>query len=185
MKITANEEYGLRILLRIAVLTRTKAEQEGKDPSDCLNHLASLNDIAQHEGITTDYAMTFITLLRNSNLIESVRGKNGGYKLNRNPEEINLLEVMHALGDTPYNEEFCESHAGKLENCIHADNCSIRSVWSSVANLFNNVLAQVTLLDLLNDEVKLNQKLSTYTNELAEQINSKMSGENSAWRNLA
>ena len=56
MKITAQEEYGLRCLLQVAVLTQ-------KD------ELVSLENIAKAEHITTDYAAKLLTVLRQANLI--------------------------------------------------------------------------------------------------------------------
>ena len=81
MKITANEEYGLRIILRVAKLL------------SCGVELVSLHDIAQAEGISIENTAAILSHLREANLIESVRGKYGGYKLARTPQQINLYDI--------------------------------------------------------------------------------------------
>ena len=148
MKISSNEEYGLRILLTIAKLSEEKQS------------LVTLNEIANKEGITTDYSMIFITLLKKASLIESIRGKNGGYKLLKTPEEITLLEVSKALSEEIFGPEYCDAHTGgKQEHCIHNSSCSIRSVWSSITGLVNNVLGKVSLRELMQAEGDLEKEL--------------------------
>lgn len=154
MKITSNEEYGLRIILRVAKIASADHNKEDR--------LVTLNEIASNEGITSDYAMIFITALKNSKLLESVRGKNGGYKLTKKPEKINLLEVSKAMTAEIFNAEYCDKHSGgQMEHCIHGNECSIRSVWSTVASVLNNILANITLDQLMkHDEAELNKILS-------------------------
>ncbi len=151
MKITSNEEYGLRILLRIAKLSK---ESSGS--------LVTLNEISKHEGITTDYAMIFITCLKNAGFVESVRGKNGGYKLTKEPKNITLHDISKSLTSDIFGENYCDKHSGgQMEHCVHTNDCSIRSVWSTVTNVVNNVLSNITLEQLMdNDEESLNKLLN-------------------------
>ncbi len=146
MKITAQEEYGVRCLLQVASLT-LKGE------------LASLEDIAKSEHITTDYAAKILTTLRQANLVESVRGKRGGYKLTRPPEKIYLDEVVRSLSGELFESESCQQFPGNDLKCIHINCCSIRSVWMSISQILSTLLKRVSLSDLLSKEDVLTKYL--------------------------
>ena len=146
MKITSQEEYGLRCLLQVAMLTLK-------------NELASLEDIAKAEHITTDYAAKLLTVLRQTNLIESVRGKNGGYKLSKPPEQIYLDEVIRALSGELFETESCQQFTGNDSKCIHISCCSIRSVWMSISQILFSLLKKISLKDLLEKEDLLTKYL--------------------------
>ena len=139
MKITAQEEYGLRCLLQVAVLT-------------VKDELASLEDIAKAEHITTDYAAKLLTVLRQTNLIQSVRGKNGGYKLSRPPEKIYLDEVIRSLSGELFESESCQQFPGNDSKCVHISCCSIRSVWMSISQVLFGMLERISLFDLISKE---------------------------------
>ena len=139
MKITAQEEYGLRCLLQVAQLTAK-------------NELASLEDIAKAEHITVDYAAKLMSILRQVNLVESVRGKNGGYKLTKSPEKIYLDEVIRALSGEIFETESCQQFPGNDLKCVHISCCSIRSVWLSVSTILSDIFKQITLKNLLEKE---------------------------------
>ena len=146
MKITSQEEYGLRCLLQVAQLTVN-------------DELASLDNIAKAEHITPDYAAKLLMGLRQANFVESVRGKNGGYKLIRPPDKIRLDEVIRALSGELFETESCQQFTGNDSKCIHLSCCSIRSVWFSVSSILFNVLRQITLKDLLEKEDILSKYL--------------------------
>ena len=146
MKITAQEEYGVRCLLQVASLT-LKGE------------LASLEDIAKSEHITTDYAAKILTTLRQANLVESVRGKRGGYKLTRPPEKIYLDEVIRSLSGELFESQSCQQFPGNDLKCIHISCCSIRSVWLSISHILFSMLKRVSLSDLLSKEDVLTKYL--------------------------
>ena len=146
MKITAQEEYGLRCLLQVAHLT-LKGE------------LASLEDIAKNEHITTDYAAKLLTTLRQANLVQSLRGKAGGYKLIKPPEKIYLDEVIRSLSGELFESESCQQFPGNDSKCIHISCCSIRSVWFSISHFLFNILKQITLKDLMEKEDILSKYL--------------------------
>ena len=146
MKITAQEEYGLRCLLQVAQLTL-------KD------NLTSLEDIAKAEHITTDYAAKLLSLLRQANFIESVRGKAGGYKLAKTPENIYLDEVIRSLSGELFESQSCQQFPGNDSKCIHISCCSIRSVWMSISQVLFGMLKRISLKDLLEKEDFLTKSL--------------------------
>lgn len=123
------------------------------------HELASLEDIATNEHMTTDYAAKLLSVLRNANLIESVRGKSGGYKLARTPGEIKLDKVIMVLSGELFEVNSCEQFTGNDSKCVHINCCSIRSVWFSVSHILFTLLKQVTLEDLLKKEDLLSKYL--------------------------
>ena len=151
MKITAYEEYGLRIILRLAKLQNNA------------NTLVSLNEIASAEGISAENTAAILAKLKEAKLIESVRGKFGGYKLSKSPAEINLYQVVNGISKKTFDIDFCDSHSGNQEICVHANDCSVRSVWSSVHSLVNNFLASISLEKLMLREVDLNLEIQQNT----------------------
>src|SRR3954452_4189730 len=120
MKISAQEEYGLRCLLRLA--------QSGPKAS------ATLPEIAAAEGLSVPYAAKLLSVLRQAGLIESVRGRSGGYHLARRPEDIRLGAVMRALGEPLFEDPaYCERHAPEPGGaCVHNDSCTLRALWQTL-----------------------------------------------------
>lgn len=143
MKITAQEEYGLRCLLQLA---RGNAE-EGM----------TVKEIARQEGLSPAYVEKLLRLLSQMGLIHSVRGIKGGYLLNRDPKEISLGMVVQALGKVPTTNEICDRFTGNRTACIHIDNCCIRSAWATLTHKIQSFLDATSVADLLGTEAKANQ----------------------------
>lgn len=141
MKITAHEEYGLRIILRLARLLRSSS-----------SGLVSINEIASAEGISYENTAAIISKLKDSSLVESTRGKHGGYKLSRPSSTINLYQIIDALGEASFGIDFCNKHSGTQESCVNSSDCSVRPVWSSLNSLVNNFLAGISLESLVQEE---------------------------------
>jgi Rrf2 family protein len=142
MHLSPTEEYGIRCCLQLARL----------EPG---SHL-SASEIAKREGLTSPYVGKLMFLLRKAKLVEGVRGIQGGFRLCRAPEKINLSEVMRSLSaPQPFGksrEEFCGQFSGNEEKCVHMNNCSLRPIWEVLTGYFDRVLGQVTLKDLIGDE---------------------------------
>src|SRR5262245_11184528 len=99
MKITAQEEYGLRCLLQLA-----RAEE---------GHSLTIPEIAVAEGLSGPYVAKLLAVLRQAGLLESVRGRSGGYRLAHPPSEITLGTVLRVLGEPLFEEPaYCQQHAG-------------------------------------------------------------------------
>jgi Rrf2 family protein len=138
MKITSQEEYGIRILLRIA---NTDSPEGMTIP--CLS---------EAEGLSQHYVAKLCRLLRMNGLIRSTRGKEGGYFLAKAPDETPVNEVLAILGGKLFSQEFCQNHSGTLEACNHSCACSVRSIWQLVQESVDQVLNQYTLQDLIDWE---------------------------------
>jgi Rrf2 family protein len=135
MKLSSQEEYGLRCLLHI-----------GRQPA---GGSLTIPEISRAEGISEPYAAKLLRILRQEGFINSVRGQSGGYALARPPAEIVIGEVLAALGGRFYESDFCERHAGTEDLCTHGVDCSIRTLWMALQGAVDRVLNKITLADLL------------------------------------
>jgi Rrf2 family transcriptional regulator, iron-sulfur cluster assembly transcription factor len=147
MKITAQEEYGLRCLLRLS-------EAEG----DSL----TLPDLAAAEGLSIPYVAKLMGVLKQSGLVDSERGRTGGYRLSRPPAEIGLGSLLLQLGEPLFDEPgYCQKHAGQAEDgvCVHNGACSLRALWQTLESWMRGTLNQITLADLLQNEGQITEML--------------------------
>ena len=138
MKITAQEEYGLRILLRIAGC---------KDPDGM-----SIPQLSEAEGISPHYVAKLARILRLEGFINSTPGYKGGYILAKPANEIIINDVLKGLGGALYDKKFCGTHTGSLRLCVNSVDCSSRSLWKMIQFTVDQLLDKITLADLVNQE---------------------------------
>jgi Rrf2 family protein len=144
MKVSAQEEYGLRCLLQLAHL---------KD-----GEYLTLGQIAAREGISAANAGKLLWILNKAGLVRSVRGTKGGYCLARPASEIRLNEIIKIL-DENVLESHCKSYTGLLDVCIHTGNCGIRPVIVNLHEIVQQALSGITLAQLLGTEARVDQVL--------------------------
>ena len=147
MKITAQEEYGLRCVLQLA------REQTADSDGNLEPGAVFVRDIAEREGLSVAYVEKILWTLSHSGIVESVRGPKGGYRLTRPCGEISLGEVMRALGGIPSEEEICSQFTGNQDVCVHHDGCGLKPVWTSITDFVNNVFDRVPISTLLTGSV--------------------------------
>jgi len=140
MRLTAQEEYGLRCLLQVA------REQGGS---------ITTPEIATSEGLTQAHVHKLMRLLRRGGLVKSVRGRHGGYQLARQAEQINVGAALAALGESFYSSEFCREHTGSERTCVRNSDCSIRSLWIAIDHAVQRALQSTKLSDLLRTEPEM------------------------------
>ena len=142
MKISAQEEYGLRCLVQLATL---------KD-GDSL----TLPQIAEREGISTANAGKLMWLLNKAGFVHSTRGTKGGYFLARPATEIHLNEIIKVL-DEEVLSAHCESFTGVMEKCVHTGDCGIRPVIVGLHEIVENALSRITLAQLVGTELTVSE----------------------------
>ena len=141
MKISAQEEYGLRCLLQLA-------------RADTIGESLTLAQMAQLEGISTANAGKLLWILSKAGLVQSTRGIKGGYSLAKPASEIHLNQVIRVLEGEPA-ESHCKSYAGVLDACVHTGDCGIRPVIVELHQIVDNALADITLSQLLGTEANV------------------------------
>lgn len=138
MKLSAQEEYGLRCLMTLA---RAK-------PGASM----SIPQISQAEHISGPNAAKLLRVLKRGGYVVALRGQTGGYALARPPAEINVGEVLASLGGRFFDAGFCGRHSSATRGCGHNTDCSVRSVWRLVQSAVDDVLGRLSLADLLVEE---------------------------------
>jgi Rrf2 family protein len=145
MKITAQEEYGLRILIRIAGC---------RDDNGM-----SIPQLSEAEGLSTHYVAKLTRILRMGEIINSTPGIKGGYILSRPAGDIRIKDVLQILGGVLFNADFCGAHKGAVKLCTNSVDCSARSLWQMIQYTVDQLLDKVSLKDLVNTEKESTQFL--------------------------
>lgn len=148
MKISAQEEYGLRILLRIA---RCKPEEN-----------MSIPVLSNLEGVSPAYVGKLTGALRKAGFINSNPGNVGGYILSRPADEININEVLKSLGGSLFDKDFCGDFTGTTKFCTNSLDCSVRSLWRIIQFSVDRILDKITLQDLIATEVNSTKTLMSF-----------------------
>lgn len=143
MKISAQEEYGLRCLLQLAMLKEDES--------------LTLPQIAEREGISAANAGKLMWLLNKAGFVHATRGTKGGYSLARPADEVYLSEVIKILDEDEIGNH-CESYTGVLEKCVHKGDCGIRPVIVGLHEIVQNALSQITLAQLVGTEKKVDER---------------------------
>ena len=134
MKLSSQEEYGLRCLLRVG--------REGTSGR------VTISELSRAEGISEPHAAKMMRILREGGFVTSTRGQSGGYALSRPAEQINVGEVLAALGGRLYEPSCCDTHDLGVEH-VHR---RARMLQTAV----DQVLGKITLKDLLVSEREMN-----------------------------
>ncbi|MGH9941764.1 MAG: RrF2 family transcriptional regulator [Pyrinomonadaceae bacterium] len=144
MKVSAQEEYGLRCLLQLATVGG-----EG---------FLTLTQIAEREGISVANAGKLLWILNKAGLVKSLRGTKGGYTLARPADEIHLSEIIKVL-DEDVLASHCNSYTGVLDACVHTGNCGIRPVIVGLHDVVQRALSGITLAQLVGTEANVETTL--------------------------
>lgn len=129
MKISTRGRYALRVMIDLAI--------NGKE-----NYI-SLKDIANRQEISMKYLEQIVSILNKAGLVDTLRGNNGGYKLNRKPSEYRVGDILRvAEGDlTPV---YCVH-----EECSRKKNCKTYSFWKGLDQVISDYVDSKTLEDLI------------------------------------
>jgi Rrf2 family protein len=138
MKLSSQEEYGLRCLLQLARAGAGAA--------------LTIAEMSEREGISAPNVAKIMRILRRAGLVRSTRGKSGGYHLARPAPEVRALDVLAALGGRLFDPSFCDRHAGVEAHCLNTRDCSIRPVLRGLQDAVDQVLGELTLASLLASE---------------------------------
>lgn len=134
--LTKKAKYALKALLFLG-------EMYGSDP-------VLISDLAEKEGIPKKFLELILLNLKYKGILQSRKGKGGGYLLGRPPETITLGEVIRAL-DGPLAPIPCVSQTAyvKCDECVDEKTCGIRLVMKQVRDETAKILDGTTLADLL------------------------------------
>ena len=144
MRVTTWTEYSLIISLHLA-----KRGGTGSGP-------VAARELADAEKLPADYVEQILLRLRRAGLVESVRGAKGGYLLARHPSTISVRDVMTASEHQTF-EVNCASYPVDAERCSPGSTCSIRPVWQALQQRVDDLLAGISLADLMKEEPQVQE----------------------------
>ena len=132
MKLSKKSRYGLRALIDLAVNSRTE--------------LVSLGSIAQRNDISAQYLEHVFSALRKGHIVKSMKGSQGGYFLEREPEEITVAQIVEALeGTSDLEDEVDRNNVGR------GDQEAIQHlIIDRINDCVQEILEDVTLKDLVD-----------------------------------
>ena len=109
----------------------------------------SLKVVAERQNISMKYLEMIIAHLKKADLVESTRGKEGGYRLSREPHAYPIFEILNCMED---NLAPVACIQDGTVNCEKAGECQTLPMWKELDDITNAYLSSVTLQDLVTGE---------------------------------
>jgi Rrf2 family protein len=136
--ISKKAKYALKALLFLA------KDFSNKKPS-------LISEIAEKEQIPKKFLETILLELKNDGILQSIKGKGGGYLLRLKPEDVTLAKIIRTI-DGPIAPVLCVSlhFYGKCDDCSNEEKCRIRPVMEKIRDANLAVYEKTMLSDLLN-----------------------------------
>ena len=135
MKLTSKGRYAVMALVDLARF-------------DDINPV-SLRDISLRQGISLDYLEQIFSKLKKNEIVKSIRGTQGGYVLNKNPNDIKLTNIFHAV-DEKVKTVQCKKESKRGCNG-KATKCITHNLWDELELHINTFFENKSLKDLLNN----------------------------------
>ncbi|MDD6284392.1 MAG: RrF2 family transcriptional regulator [Firmicutes bacterium] len=132
MLVSSKGRYALRVMLELAKVDDEK--------------YIALGTIADEQEISEKYLESIISTLSKAGMVEGLRGKGGGYRLNRAPDEYTVGEILRLTEGTLAPVSCLDCGPSK---CHRASNCKTLPMWEKLDAIIANYLDSVTLADLL------------------------------------
>jgi len=125
----------------------------------------TLSDISSCQGISLSYLEQLFSMLRQSGLVEGVRGPGGGYRLSKPPAQISVADIIIAVDESIDNTN-CQGHL----DCNKGERCMTHHLWNDLSKQLLAFLSAITLSEFIKDpEVR---KISVRLDETARRISS-------------
>ena len=133
----------------MAGMFSTKGQYALRAMADLAQHdgWVSLGDVAKRQNISRKYLEQVISLMSKAGYVESLRGKGGGYRLTKKPEEYTLGQILRAAEGSLAPVACLDCTRGRL--CPIMDSCSTISVWRDLGKVTSDYLNNKTLADIL------------------------------------
>lgn len=130
MRLTTKGRYAVTAMLDLALHTE-------RGP-------VSLADISARQGISLSYLEQLFARLRQCNLVQSVRGPGGGYRLLGSTADISVAQVVDAVSES-LDATRCEGKG----NCHEGEVCLTHHLWESLSAQIHQFLSNISLADLV------------------------------------
>lgn len=131
MRLTTKGRYAVTAMLDLAIHGQSKP--------------VSLNDISGRQGISLSYLEQLFAKLRRCDLVSSVRGPGGGYRLARTGAQISIAQVVDAV-----NESMDATRCQGKGDCQDGDQCLTHHLWQDLSAQIHAFLNDITIADLVD-----------------------------------
>ncbi len=136
MKISTKGRYAIRVMLDLA--------------EHNTGAFIPLMDIAERQEISEKYLEAIVSVLSKSGFVQSLRGKGGGYRLTRTPEQYTAGSILKAVEGSLAPVSCLDS---AVNTCPRAADCKTLKMWEDFDRLVDNYFEGITLADLMNPEL--------------------------------
>ena len=133
--ISTRGRYALRVMIDLA-----EHIDEGYIP---------LQTIAKRQGISEKYLESILAVLSKAGLLDAVRGKGGGYRLTRSPDQYTVAEIL-LLTEGSLAPVSCLTPGAPV--CERMANCRTYTMWKGLNDLIADYFGKITLADLAAPE---------------------------------
>lgn len=146
--ISKKTKYAINALVYLA------KEDKGHTP-------IQISKIAESENIPRKFLEAILLDLKNAGILNSRKGKSGGYFLQKSPDDINIADVMR-LFDGPIALLPCVTYLyyRRCEECIDEETCGIRSVFADVRNETVQLLKKATLSEIIRRSEMMREEMT-------------------------
>ena len=138
MKLTSKGRYAVMALVDLARFNNVNP--------------VSLRDISLRQGISLDYLEQIFFKLRKKEIVQSVRGNQGGYVLNKKAKEIKLTNIFDAVDENVKTVQ-CKKESKKGCNG-KSTKCLTHNLWDELENHINDFFEKKSLEDLIQDNIE-------------------------------
>ncbi len=133
MMVSTKGRYALFVLIDLA-----KHQENG---------FVSLSEVAERQKLSLKYLESVVSMLNKGGLLKSCRGKNGGYRLTKEPSEYNINEILQLTEGSLAPVDCIKNNES---GCANSEGCMTLPLWVGMDRLIANYLKNITLQDLID-----------------------------------
>lgn len=138
--VSTKGRYALRVMLELTE----------KDPEEYI----SLKYISEKQNISLKYLEIIMSLLHKNKLVDSKRGKAGGYRLNKKVTDYTVGEILRTTEDGLKPVE-CSCVTKGVADCGREQECMTKNLWKGLDQVVSRYFDQITLEDIINENITI------------------------------